>query len=614
MTALTTENIDPVTFEILSHRLHQIAREMGTTLERVGGTVNTTQQHDYMASLYRPNGDILATGESMPWHVACGGFTVRRILERFEKEEGIYPDDVFLLNDPYLSAIHQSDLYMVAPHHYEGRLTSWSASFVHVMDIGAMSPGGNSPGATEICQEGVRIPGLKLVEQGRFRRDVFEMITCMTRQPMMVGLDLKSELAGNNVAKQRMHEMVAQYGWELIDTVSLEMIRYSEAALRRRITQLPDGEWRAETTIQTGSRLVSRIVVTLRKRGDNLLFDFTGTDEQAKVGINLPYHATFGSCYDAVIMTMAYDLPKNHGLFRPIELVAPPGSLVNVQYPAPVSLNTTSGGAAAKFVARAVMIQMLATDENWRKEAMGLNSGSRLVRTAGLNQRGIPYVSGLAQGAISGDGARATRDGNDAGGGGYMSCPNVEWAERNFPLLFLFRRHIKDGGGAGKFRGGAGAELAVTAHDSPEGKIRAVAYGVAGFGNTGRGVNGGYPGTPSLLIHFEGTKLEEQLAAGKYPQNVTELGGTPKLLPYCDFEIKTNDVLFYRLGNGGGCGDPLEREPEAVLNDVQSEVVSIECARDLYGVVLKDDAEHVDQEATRQLRARMKAKRLEEQE
>ena len=614
MTTLTTENIDPVTFEILSHRLHQIAKEMGTTLERVGGTVNTTQQHDYMASLYRPNGDILATGESMPWHVACGGFTVKRIIERFENEEGIYPDDVFLLNDPYLSAIHQSDLYMVAPHHHEGRLTSWSASFVHVMDIGAMSPGGNSPGATEICQEGVRIPGLKLVEQGRFRRDVFEMITCMTRQPMMVGLDLKSELAGNNVAKQRMQEMVAQYGWELIDTVSLEMIRYSEAALRRRITQLPDGEWRAETTIQTGSQFVSRIVVTLRKRGDILIFDFTGTDEQAKVGINLPYHATFGACYDAVIMTMAYDLPKNHGLFRPIELVAPPGTLVNVQYPAPVSLNTTSGGAAAKFVARAAMIQMLATDKTWRKEVMGLNSGSRLVRTAGLNQRGIPYVSGLAQGAISGDGARATRDGNDTGGGGYMSCPNVEWAERNFPLLFLFRRHIKDGAGAGKFRGGAGAELAVTVHDSPEGKSRAVAYGVAGFGNTGRGVGGGYPGAPSLLIHFEGTELEEQLAAGKYPQNITELGGTPKLLPYCDFEIKTNDVLFYRLDNGGGFGDPLEREPEAVLNDVQSEVVSMECARDVYGVELKDAAEHVDQEATRQLRARMKARRLEKQE
>lgn len=605
-----TQTIDPVTFEILSHRLHQIAKEMGTTLERAGGTVNTTQQHDYMASLYRPNGDILATGESMPWHVACGGFTVRRILERFEHEEGIFPDDVFLLNDPYLSAIHQSDMYMISPIHYEGRLVAWSASFVHVMDIGAMSPGGNSPGATEISQEGVRIPGLKLVEGGKMRRDVFEMITGMTRQPMMVGLDLKSELAGNNVAKQRMQELMAQYGPELIDTVSREMMRYSEEILRRRIGRLEDGDWTADTTIRTGRGADSRIVVTLRKRGGTLTFDFTGTDEQATTGINLPYHATFGSCFDAVILTMAYDLPKNHGLFRVIELIAPEGTLVNVQYPGPVSLNTTSGGAAAKYVARAVMLQMLATDEGTREEVMGLNAGSRLVRTAGLNQRGIPYVSGMAQGALSGDGARATRDGNDTGGGGYMSCPSVEWAERNFPLLFLFRRHIKDGAGPGKYRGGAGAELAVTAHDSPEGKIRAVAYGVDGFGNVGRGVCGGYPGAPSILIHFEGAGIADELAAGKQPHEVSDIGGTPTLLPYTDFTIDKNDILFYRLASGGGYGDPLERDPEAVTLDVQSEIVSVEAARDNYGVVLSEQGQAVDVEATDLLRTEMRAKRL----
>lgn len=608
---LDSATMDPVTFEILSHRLHQIAKEMGTTLERVGGTVNTTQQHDYMASLYRPNGDILATGESMPWHVACGGFTVRRILERFEHEEGIFPDDVFLLNDPYLSAIHQSDMYMVSPIHYEEQLVAWSASFVHVMDIGAMSPGGNSPGATEICQEGVRIPGLKLVERGKLRRDVFEMITCMTRQPMMVGLDLKSEMAGNSVAKKRMQELMAEYGPDLIDAVSREMMRYSEAILRRRINQLADGEWKAETTIRTGPGSVSRIVVTLRKQGGTLTFDFTGTDEQATTGINLPYHATFGSCYDAVILTMAYDLPKNHGLFQPIELIAPEGTLVNVQYPGPVSLNTTSGGAAAKYVARAVMVQMLATDDDGRAEVMGLNAGSRLVRTAGLNQRGVPYVSGMAQGSLSGDGARANRDGNDTGSGGFMSSPSVEWAERNFPLLFLFRRHIKDGGGAGKFRGGAGAELAVTAHDSPEGKVRAVAYGVDGFGNVGRGVSGGYPGAPSILIHFEGSNLGRELAAGKQPHDIEQMGGTPRLLPYCDFTIGKEDILFYRLASGGGYGDPLERDPEAVRSDVESELVSLDAARDIYGVALDEHAQHVDIEATDLLRVSLKAKRVE---
>jgi N-methylhydantoinase B len=609
----TAQTVDPVTFEILSHRLHQIAKEMGTTLERVGGTVNTTQQHDYMASLYRPNGDILATGESMPWHVACGGFTVRVILKRFADKEGVNPGDVFLLNDPYLSAIHQSDLYMVVPHHYEGRLISWSASFVHVMDIGAMSPGGNSPNATEICQEGVRIPGVKLVDGGTFRQDLFEMIIGMTRQPMMVGLDLKSELAGNNVARQRMEEMVAQYGWELIDTICQDMIRDSEQMLRRRISEIPDGEWKAETFITTGPDSVSTFVLALRKQGDKLIFDYTGSDKQAKTGINLPYHATFGSCYDAVIATMAYDLPKNHGLFLPIEVIAEPGTVVNVEYPAPVSLNTTSGGSAAKYVARSAMLEMLAGEEKWRPEVMGQNAGSRLVRTAGMNQRGVPFVSGLAQGAISGDGARATRDGNDSGSGGFMSCPNVEWAERNFPVLFLYKRHMKDGGGAGKYRGGAGAELALIAHDSPDGKIRSVAYGVDGFGNVGRGTAGGYPGSRSLLILAEGTDLEAQMAEGKYPQEISELEGSKRLLPYCDFEIKAGDVLFYRLANGGGYGDPLERDPEMVLNDVQCEIVSIESAKDVYGVVIDEPVEAVNQGATVQLREQMQAERLKEQ-
>ena len=171
---------------------------------------------------------------------------MKRIIERFEGNGGIYPGDVFLLNDPYLAAIHQSDIYMIAPIHYQDRLMAWSATFVHVMDIGAMSPGGNSPGATEICHEGLRIPGLKLVERGRIRQDVFDTLINMTRQPVLVGLDLKCEMAANNVARSRMEEMFAQYGPELITAVSSEMIRYSGAVLRKRLREIPDGTWRDE--------------------------------------------------------------------------------------------------------------------------------------------------------------------------------------------------------------------------------------------------------------------------------------------------------------------------------------------------------------------------------
>lgn len=146
-------NIDPITFEVLSHRLHQVTREMGIALERTGGTVTTTQQHDYNASLYRPDGEIMAAGETYGHHVVCAGFAVKRILERFGKEE-IFPDDVFLLNDPYLAAIHNPDVYIVAPIHYQNALVGWSATFVHVSDVGAITPGGDSPDATEIFQEG----------------------------------------------------------------------------------------------------------------------------------------------------------------------------------------------------------------------------------------------------------------------------------------------------------------------------------------------------------------------------------------------------------------------------------------------------------------------------
>ena len=451
----TDKQVDPVTFEILSHRLHEITREMGATLERVGGTVNTTQLHDYMASLYMANGDVLSVGESMIRHAACAGFAVKRIIERFEGNGGIYPGDVFLLNDPYLAAIHQSDIYTIAPIHYQDRLMAWSATFVHVMDIGAMSPGGNSPGATEICHEGLRIPGLKLVERGRLRQDVFDTLINMTRQPVLVGLDLKCELAANNVARARMEEMFAQYGPELITAVSSEMIRYSGAVLRRRLREIPDGTWQDSGTIAANE--TRRVCVELRKRGDQLVFDFTGSDPQARQGINLPYHATFGGCFEAVLTALGYDLPKNYGAFGPIEVIAPEGTVVNVQYPGPVSMNTTSGLKTVSYVAASTLAQMLAGSETWKDEVTALTLGFRVVRHAGVNQYGRFYVSTLLE--LSGSGASPHGDGIDSGG--YMTCHNVEWLELNFPLMYLFRRHVQDGGGAGKFAGGVGVEATV---------------------------------------------------------------------------------------------------------------------------------------------------------
>ena len=597
-------SVDPITFEILSHRLYQIAKEMGTTLERVGGTVNTTQMHDYMASLYLANGDVLSAGDSMGWHVACAGFAVKRIIERFENTSGIHPDDIFLLNDPYIAAIHQSDVYLISRIHFRGHLVGWSATFVHVMDIGAMSPGGNSPGATEICHEGIRIPGIKLVEGGKLRQDLFDAFINMTRQPVMVGLDLKCEIAANNVAKSRMQALYEQFGPELVTAVSQEMLNYSEAILRKRIAEIPDGSWSDSGSINAGETW--HVHVKLTKRDDRLLFDFTGSSPQAKKGINLPYHATFGACYESILCTLAYDLPKNHGALKPLEVIAPAGTVVNPTAPAPVSLNTTSGGATVKFVANSAIMQMLATSEKWQNEVMALNAGHRLARHAGVNQHGKYYVSTLSEGALDGTGARSYKDGDDTGRG--LSCHNIEWLEANFPLLYLFRRNTKGGAGAGRYRGGTGGESALTVHDAPEGKIKGVALGVAGLRNSGQGMFGGYPGAPSLLMLKEATRVSDVVAAQQAPDQLDDIGGESRLLPYCEFDIGKNDVLYMRMSSGGGYGDPLDREPERVLTDIENGIVSEQEAREIYGVVVA--GETLDGAGTDALRTSLRRERL----
>lgn len=598
--------MDPITFEIISHRLYEITKEMGITLERVGGTVNTTQMKDYLSALYLPNGDVLTVGHSgISMHAVCAGFAVKRIIERFGKEGEIYSDDMFLLNDPYLAAIHQSDMYMISPIHYEDQLMGWSATFVHVMDIGAMSPGGNSPEATEICHEGVRIPGIKLMEKGKLRKDVFDTIINMTRQPVMVGLDLKCEIAANNVAKARMQEMIKQYGTEMIHSVSSQMIRYTESVLRKRIQGLPDGSWDDTALIQADDTW--KVKLTLKKKADRLIFDFTGSDRQAKRGINLPYHATFGSCYGVVLAYLGYDIPRNSGAFYPIEVIAPEGSVVNVKSPGPVSLNTTSGAAAVRYLAASVLLQALARSNKWKNEVMAQSTGGRFIRHAGISQYRRYYVSTLYE--AGGNGAASYKDGINSANLG-MSCHNVEWVELNFPLLFLFRRHVMDGGGAGKFRGGAGLELVLKIHDAAEENIKGIALGVAGLKNSGQGVFGGYPAAPSLIALLEDMKEEDIIDDSNRPFNLTKFGGKAKLLPYCEFELKRPDFIYMRTSSGGGYGDPLDREPTLVLSDAMNGLVSREAARKMYAVELNGQGQGLDKETTQTLRIVFRANRL----
>ena len=289
-----------------------------------------------------------------------------------------------------------------------------------------------------------------------------------------------------------------------------------------------------------------------------------------------------------------------------MEVIAPKGTLVNVQYPGPISMSTTSSGFGVGFLASSVLMQMCATSERWRREIVAPSASHRNCRHSGVNQyRRYSAFINMAHGAMDGNGARIDRDGVDSGGS-YMSCPNVEWMELQYPLLYLFRRHATDSTGAGKFRGGVAVESAHTLHDAPEGKIRGVAYGVAGPENSGHGMFGGYPGAPSVITLMEKTMVNELIAANQPPSELARLGGQERSLPYCNFELKESDVLYMRVAAGGGYGDPLERDPELVRRDVINRIVSADAARQIYGVVLEDRQFELDLAATRQLRAAMR--------
>jgi N-methylhydantoinase B len=250
-------------------------------------------------------------------------------------------------------------------------------------------------------------------------------------------------------------------------------------------------------------------------------------------------------------------------------------------------------------------MQMVATSPRWREEVMAKNLGGRLARHAGVNQHGRYYVSTLL--GIGGSGATVSHDGVDSGGSGNITGHNVEWVEHNFPLLHLFRRHLRDGAGAGMYRGGSGAEMALVVHDAPEEHIKGVALGVAGLRNAGQGVFGGYPSAPSLLTLVQQTRVHELLAQNRCPLDLATLGGQAQLLPYCDFYLRRDDVLYLTSGGGGGYGDPLDRDPALVVRDIQQGTISPQVAREVYRVVIA--ADEVDGPATQAERHRIRERR-----
>jgi len=236
---------DPITFQIVRHRLFNIVEEAVVALKNVSGTTLTAEAHDLMVSLYRADGSLLACGLGFLHHIVPASRAVKYLIQEFSDDPGINEDDIYMQNDAYVAALHAPDVYLIAPIHHGGELIGYVATFVHVTDIGAVDPGGFCPSATSKYHEGFQTRGLKIIEHGRYRKDVIDTFLNMARDSELVALDIRSMVAACNVAKARMQDLLDEYGFEVVDTIEQQLIDRSEQQLRERLLELPDGTWHA---------------------------------------------------------------------------------------------------------------------------------------------------------------------------------------------------------------------------------------------------------------------------------------------------------------------------------------------------------------------------------
>ncbi len=512
--------------------------------------------------------------------------------------------DIFIGNDPYIGALHQNDVQMIGPIYAGGEIIAWAGVEAHETDVGGMDFASWCPKAKEVWQEGIRIPCVKLVDQGEMREDVLEMIVTASRLPDQLGLDIRAFIATVNVARRRVTELVSRYGAKVVTEVMQRMIASSEARLRARLRELPDGVAHAADFIEHDghNNVLYKIDCKAIKKGDTLTLDFSGSSKQAPGFINATRSGLTGGCAGGVLTTLGFDIQWNQGLLDPVKIVAPDGLICTAQFPAPVGSATVETIWSVSNASMAALNKLLATSPKYRHRAQCISDGCMATfNLGGVNQYGEPFGLHLMDPLAAGSGAFATKDGINAGGPitSPVSCiADVERNEQAVPLFYLHRRLVANTGGAGKYRGGQSAEVALTLGGIEKAMALVMTHG-AESPNTA-GLAGGWPGSTVVQSMGWGA-IEGGLPndSGKWER----FGPKPGLMP-----MTNHDIYSVIWQGGGGWGDPLERQADAVARDVTSGAVTEQTAREIYGVVI--DGAAADPAATERQRESIRSARV----
>ena len=563
---MTAARIDPVTLEVIKNALASVADEMALVVMRSAYSPVVRDTMDYSTALCDREGELVAQGLTLAVQLGTFPTIMRHVREHFGDD--IEPGDVFLANDPYgFGGQHLPDLYVIQPIFHEGELEGYAATMAHHVDVGGLTPGSIAVHATEIYQEGLRLPLLKLYEAGRENTSVFRIIEKNTRQPIEVIGDLRAQIAACRAGERGLIELFERYG-------TLESRRYldelqllSERLMRAELAALPDGVYEFDDFIDGfgDEPQPLRIAIELTVRGDEVWVDLEGTAPQVAAGLNCPVGMVNAGVYCAFRGIASREIPNAGGYMRPIHINAPVGTIVNPVLPAACGARGVVGyrvyDAVMGALAQVVPEKVIAPGEG----------GPTLIAIGGY-QNGSPFV--LTEVLVGCWGARAGRDGLEGVSNPLANLSNqpVEMVESDLPLRVHGYGLVADSGGPGRFRGGLAYERSYELlADEAVLTVRSDRRSHPPYG-----IEGGEAGAPSS------NTIGDRVVP---------------TMPMEALQLRRGDVFHHVSAGGGGSGSPLERDPALVLEDVLDGKVSVEAARERYGVVVADG------KATRQRKA-----------
>ncbi len=570
------KTVDPITLEVMRNACQSVAEEMGAALIRTALSPNIKDRRDCSTAIYTAEGDLVAQAEHIPLHLGLMVSVVRKTLERYPIER-LEPGDAIITNDPYISGSHLPDVVMITPVFLDGECVALLANLAHHVDIGGMVPGGMPTISTEIFQEGIRIPPVKLRKRGELDAEIMGLIANNVRTSYEMRGDFQAQMAANNVGERRIREVISRYGVDETRFYMDAIMDYAERRMTRAIKDVPEGTFTFEDYLE-GDGLTDdllKIEASVTIGNGRIRVDFTGTDPQARGSVNSTRAVTLACVYYALKSAIGPELPSSGGTFRPVEVITPEGTLVNPRFPAPVSnanINTSQ---------RITEVILGALSKIIPERVPAASTGSMSIFTVGgVDPRTNEYYS-YVETYGGGQGALFNADGMD---GVHVHMTNTmntptEVIEIAYPLRVERYGLVSDSDGPGRFRGGLGLTREMTTVDHRA----TISIGTERRAIRPWGLQGGKQGgaSASWIVQPDGKRKD-------LPTKVT-------------IQVEAGTRIVLQTAGGGGFGDPMERDPELVSQDVAEGFINTERAALEYGVAVSS-AGHIDRERTENLR------------